>query len=91
MAFGLLLTTKWGTLRRPLQTKLKSAGKVFLAITSRLHNFCINEHSDNVTAISKCNEIPFIPSDIGFTTIEGNSMMWDMDLYHRALKRPHRP
>ena len=41
MAFG-LLTSKWRILRRPLQCKLKHAGKLFLCV-ARLHNFCINE------------------------------------------------
>jgi hypothetical protein len=46
MAFG-LLTTKWRILRRPLQVKLKYAGKVLLCVT-RLHNFCINEREFQV-------------------------------------------
>jgi len=40
-AFG-FMTTKWRSLRQPLQVCLKYVGKLFMWIT-RLHNFCINE------------------------------------------------
>jgi hypothetical protein len=49
MAFG-LLTTKWRILRRPLQVKLKYAGKVLLCV-ARLHNFCINEREFQVDPV----------------------------------------
>lgn len=41
MAFG-LLCGKWRILQRPLQVRLKNAGKVFMCC-ARLHNFAINE------------------------------------------------
>ena len=42
MSLG-LLTNKWRILRRPLQVKLKNAGKVFMCLC-RLYNFCIDEN-----------------------------------------------
>ena len=41
MAFG-MLTSKFQILKKPLQVKIRNAGKVFL-VCARLHNFIINE------------------------------------------------
>ena len=41
MTFG-RLTNKWRIFRRPLSTKLKNVGLLFLCAT-RLHNYCLNE------------------------------------------------
>jgi hypothetical protein len=89
MAFGLMVG-KWGILQHPLQTKLKHTGKVFLCIT-RLHNFCINERTRQQQPSIGEGLAPFTPSDIGVTTIQGNSTMRDMIVDHiaeQALGRP---
>jgi DDE superfamily endonuclease len=79
MAFGRLVN-KWRILKRPLQTRLKNTGRLFLCAT-RLHNFCINE-SDNAETYTTTNESGndegYLPSDVQATTIEGTSMIRDI-------------
>ena len=48
MAFG-ILTSKWSILQRPLQGRVKYAGKIFLACT-RLHNFIIDLEGGDVAS-----------------------------------------
>jgi hypothetical protein len=54
MAFG-LLCGKWRILQKPLQVRLKNAGKVFICC-ARLHNFAINERlRKNEQTAGNCN------------------------------------
>lgn len=92
MTFGQFVN-KWRLFKRPLQVKLKNAGKVFMC-ASRLHNFCINERLsqgiDATTMDDEDNVGVFIPSD-PTETVAGNSMMRDIlvdQIYHSGLSRP---
>ena len=81
MTFGLFVN-KWRIFKCTLQVKLKKCWKSFLCAT-RLHNFCINQAEDdsntpssNVTSNDATEtDFGFIPSDIGTTSIEGNSII----------------
>lgn len=100
MAFG-MLTSKWRILRRPLQVLVKHAGIIFLACT-RLHNFIIDSeggevpNSDAITAIGggegdDSDDFHFFPSDVGVSTVPGNSIMRDIlvdRISAMALVRP---
>jgi DDE superfamily endonuclease len=103
MAFG-LLSSKWRILRSPLQVRVNSIGKLFVAIT-RLHNFCINERllhttinsnsrNNNCTAAAEEDErriAGYLHSDLTTTTIIGHSMLRTIILQmivEQGLSRP---
>jgi DDE superfamily endonuclease len=92
MAFGRLVN-KWRIFKKPLQTRLKDTGRLFLCAT-RLHNFCINESDDAetyTTALESGNDEGFLPSDVQATTIEGTSMIRDILVEKIASKGLSRP
>jgi hypothetical protein len=67
MAFG-LLCNKWRILQRPLQVRLKNAGKVFICC-ARLHNLVINERLQQAT-----NDVS---TSIGSSSSYGTSTDYD--------------
>ena len=73
-AFG-FMTTKWRSLRQPLQVWLKYVEKLFMWITI-LHNFCINEGYVYITNAedSQGNKTWFMRSDIDEISIAENSV-----------------
>ena len=70
MAFG-LLCNKWRILQRPLQVRLKSAGKVFICC-ARLHNLVINERLQQAT-----NDVSTSSSSYGNDYDEGGNEAGD--------------
>jgi len=99
MAFG-MLTSKFQILKKPLQVKIRNAGKVFL-VCARLHNFIINEriaeYGDNCDKLFAYNgddeegDHTFIASDVSVAQIRGNSIMRDIlvdRIASMALVRP---
>jgi hypothetical protein len=97
-----ILTSKWRILRRPLQGRVRHAGKIFLACT-RLHNFIIdleggatgvaNSDADNTAAfgIDDSDDFHFFPSDVSVSPVPGNSLMRDIlvdRMNTMALVRP---
>lgn len=85
---------KWLLFKRPLQIRLKNVGRVFMCAT-RLHNFCINEHVvQNTALVSVGEEEPlndYIPSDIALANVAGNSVLRDLvvaEIQQHCLTHP---
>jgi hypothetical protein len=90
MTFG-VMTQKWLILKKPLRTKLRMTGKVFLCIT-RLHNFCINEGDiDCHDGVQADAEGEYFHSDITVQDVRGQSIMRERvvnGIFNLGLQRP---
>ncbi len=79
MTFGRFVN-KWRLFQRPLQVKLKNAGKVYMC-AARPHNFCTNKRLSRLLGDATLEEEEhaaiYIPSDL-FQRVEGNSMMQEI-------------
>ena len=98
MAFD-LMTEKWQILQKPMRTKLRNTGKVFMCIT-RLLNYCINVGDTPVD--STCpgieendNNPNEYDADPTVTLLEGTSILRNQiveNLFNRGLFWPeHTP
>jgi DDE superfamily endonuclease len=91
MAFG-LMTQKWSILKKPLRTKLRMSGELFMCIT-RIHNFCITNCDYDVSEMlgEPTEQYAYFPSDITVQDVRGTSIMRDrvvQSLLNRGLERP---
>ena len=65
MAFGLMVK-KWGILSSPLKCKLQNIKRLIVAI-ARLHNFCIDERLEVISASLPSNgQAVYTPTDSQF-------------------------
>ena len=104
MAFG-YMTQKWQILRKPLKTKLKNTGKVFLVIT-RLHNFCINKGNIDLTSNKEMDlqsnrqhangdtstSALMLPVILSVRSVNGTSIMRERvveHIFNKGLQRPN--
>jgi hypothetical protein len=91
MAFG-LMTQKWQILKKPLRTKLRMSGELFMCIT-RIHNFCITNGEYYVSEMQgePTDQYEYFQSDITVQDVPGTSIMRDRvvtSLVNRGLERP---
>jgi len=59
-AFGLLVS-EWRIFKKPLEVKLLHVGHVVQAC-AQLHNYCINNHDDNIPVMVSCAPDTFAPN-----------------------------
>ncbi len=92
MTFGRFVN-KWRLFQRPLQVKLKNAGKVYMC-AALLYNFCTNERLSRLPGDATLEEEEhaaiYIPSD-PLQRVEGNSMMREIlvdKIYQSGFSRP---